>query len=76
MKVLHPPTPAQHHCRHRWKEIRSVVIHGKLMRQRYYRCETCDLRIRTLEQPNVSWWSVTQRRIEHSPTAKMKAHTS
>jgi hypothetical protein len=33
-----------------------VVVRGKLVRRRYYRCQTCDLRIRTLEQPDVGWW--------------------
>jgi uncharacterized CHY-type Zn-finger protein len=56
MRILHPPTDRQRRCRHRWKETHTVVVRGKLVRRRYYRCQTCDLRIRTLEKPDVGWW--------------------
>ena len=56
MRTLRPPTNAQRRCRHRWKVVYSRVLRGKLVRRRYYRCLRCDLRIKTLEQPDVSWW--------------------
>jgi uncharacterized CHY-type Zn-finger protein len=56
MRILYPPTDRQRRCRHRWKESHTVVVRGKLVRRRYYRCQRCDLRIRTLEQPDVGWW--------------------
>jgi hypothetical protein len=56
MRILRQPTDAQRRCRHRWKETHTVVVRGKIVRRRYYRCLTCDLRIRTLEKPDVSWW--------------------
>jgi hypothetical protein len=56
MRIMRPPTVAQRRCRHRWNETHTVVIKGKLVRRRYYRCVKCDLRIKTLEQPEVSWW--------------------
>jgi hypothetical protein len=56
MRVLPPPTAAQRRCRHQWKESHTQVLQGKLVRRRYYRCRRCDLRIKTLEQPEVTWW--------------------
>jgi hypothetical protein len=56
MRILKLPTPLQRRCRHKWKETSTVVLKGKLVRRRYYRCMKCDLRIRTLEQPDVHWW--------------------
>jgi uncharacterized CHY-type Zn-finger protein len=56
MRILHQPTETQRRCRHRWKETHTVVVRGKLVRRRYYRCQTCDLRIRTSEHPDVGWW--------------------
>jgi hypothetical protein len=56
MRILHPPTAGQRRCRHRWQETSTKVLRGKLVRRRYYTCQKCDLRIRTLEQPDVSWW--------------------
>jgi hypothetical protein len=56
MRIMYSPTAAQRRCRHRWKETHTVVIHGKLVRRRYYRCLRCDLHIKTLEQPEVTWW--------------------
>jgi hypothetical protein len=56
MRTLKPPTAAQRRCRHAWKESHTQVLRGKLVRRRYYRCLRCDLRIKTLEQPEVTWW--------------------
>lgn len=56
MRTLKSPTATQRRCRHHWKETNTIVLKGKLIRRRYYRCLKCDLRIRTLEQPDVSWW--------------------
>jgi uncharacterized CHY-type Zn-finger protein len=56
MRTLKLPTATQRRCRHQWKETHTIVVRGKLVRRRYYRCLKCDLRIRTLERPDVSWW--------------------
>jgi uncharacterized CHY-type Zn-finger protein len=56
MRILNPPTATQRRCRHQWKETSTIPLRGKLVRRRYYRCLRCELRIRTLEQPDVSWW--------------------
>jgi uncharacterized CHY-type Zn-finger protein len=56
MRILHPPTEGQRRCRHWWKETSTKVLRGKLVRRRYYTCLRCDLHIRTLEQPDVTWW--------------------
>jgi hypothetical protein len=55
VRRLHPHTPVQWMCGHRWKTTTSRPGQGHILRVRYLTCQRCSLKVKTEERLAVPW---------------------